>query len=98
LSRIITSATKGGEVRIVVARRYIKAGMRVAIVDDFLANGSCASALSQIVQEAGAIPVVAGFVVEKLFQKGRVYLEGQNIPVFALAQVRYLIYNFFLSL
>src|SRR5215210_3862224 len=38
LSRIVPSPTKGGETRLVVAARYLQAGMRVGIVDDFLAN------------------------------------------------------------
>jgi xanthine phosphoribosyltransferase len=61
--------------------------MCVALVDDFLANGRTALALAEIVGDAGARLVVAGFVVEKLFQGGRVDLEARGIPVAALAQV-----------
>ncbi|MDZ4717707.1 MAG: xanthine phosphoribosyltransferase, partial [Roseiflexaceae bacterium] len=35
LSRLVPSPTKGGTTRLVVAARYLPAGARVAIVDDF---------------------------------------------------------------
>jgi xanthine phosphoribosyltransferase len=90
LSRIVPSPTKGGETRLVVAARYLPAGARVALVDDFLANGKTALALAEIVAEAGAQMVVAGFLVEKLFQGGRTGLEERAIPTVTLAQVRLL--------
>lgn len=88
LSRIVPSPTKGGEMRLVVSARYLQEGMRVALVDDFLANGKTAVALAEIVGDAGAHTVVAGFLVEKLFQAGRTGLEELGIPVIALAQVQ----------
>jgi len=87
LSRVVPSPTKGGAARLVIAQRYLPAGARVALVDDFLANGRTALALAEIVTEAGAEMVVAGFLVEKLFQGGRAGLEALGIPVAALAQV-----------
>src|SRR6476469_5793318 len=44
LSRVIPSPTKGGETRLVVAARYLQPGARVALIDDFLANGKTAVA------------------------------------------------------
>jgi xanthine phosphoribosyltransferase len=88
LSRVVPSPTKGGETRLVVAARYIVAGARVAIIDDFLANGRTALALAEIVQDGGAQPVVAGFLVEKLFQGGRTPLSERGVPIATLAQVR----------
>lgn len=87
LSRLVPSPTKGGEMRLVVAARYLKPGARVAIVDDFLANGKTALALTEIVAEAGAHTVVAGFLVEKCFQHGRDALIERGVPVIALAPV-----------
>ena len=87
LSRIVPSPTKGGETKLAVSGRYLTAGMRVAIVDDFLANGKTALALAEIVGDAGARTVAAGFLVEKLFQHGRAALEGLGIPIATLAQV-----------
>lgn len=87
LSRVIPSPTKGGETRLVVSSRYLLPGMRVVLVDDFLSNGRTALALAEICQEAGVLLVAAGFVVEKLFQGGRVPLEALGVPVAALAQI-----------
>jgi xanthine phosphoribosyltransferase len=87
LSRVVPSPTKGGDTRLVVAARYLQPGMRVALIDDFLANGKTAVALAEIVGDAGAQTVVAGFLVEKIFQGGRAPLEAMGIPVAALAQV-----------
>jgi xanthine phosphoribosyltransferase len=87
LSRVVPSPTKGGHTRLVVSARYLPSGARVALVDDFLANGRTAVALAEIVAEAGAQLVVAAFVVEKRFQQGRAGLEARGVPVAALAQI-----------
>jgi xanthine phosphoribosyltransferase len=87
LSRVIPSPTKGGETRLAVAARYLPPGTRVALIDDFLANGRTALALAEIVSEAGAVVVVAGFLVEKCFQQGRAPLAALGIPIATLAQV-----------
>lgn len=87
LSRVVPSPTKGGQARLVIAQRYLPAGARVAIVDDFLANGRTALALAEMVAEAGAQVVVAAFLVEKCFQGGRAGLDALGIPLATLAQV-----------
>ncbi|MBK9941324.1 MAG: xanthine phosphoribosyltransferase [Kouleothrix sp.] len=87
LSRVVPSPTKGGQSKLAVSGRYLTAGSRVALVDDFLANGKTARALAEIVGDAGATIVVAGFIVEKLFQHGRAALEDLGIPIATLAQV-----------
>ncbi|MCU0490046.1 MAG: xanthine phosphoribosyltransferase [Chloroflexaceae bacterium] len=87
LARVIPSPTKGGETMLMVSARYLQAGMRVVLVDDFLANGKTALALAEIVAEAGAQLVAAGFLVEKCFQDGRSELTARAIPIATLAQV-----------
>ncbi|WP_374483223.1 xanthine phosphoribosyltransferase [Zoogloea sp.] len=87
ISRIIPSPTKGGHTRLVISQRYIKPGQRVVIVDDFLANGRTATALIDMVREAGAEVLGAGFVVEKRFKQGREHIEALGVPVSTLAQV-----------
>jgi xanthine phosphoribosyltransferase len=87
LSRVVPSPTRGGQTRLVISARYLQPGTRVALVDDFLANGRTAVALAELVAEADAELVAAAFVVEKLFQHGRAGLVARNIPVIALAQV-----------
>ncbi|MBS0369994.1 MAG: xanthine phosphoribosyltransferase [Proteobacteria bacterium] len=87
ISRIIPSPTKGGHTQLVISQRYIKAGQRIVIVDDFLANGRTATALIDMVREAGAEVLGAGFVVEKRFKQGREHIEALGVPVSTLAQV-----------
>lgn len=87
LSRLVPSPTKGGYARLVISARYLPAGARVVLVDDFLANGRTAVALAELVAEAAATLVAAVFVVEKLFQQGRAPLEELGVPVGALVQV-----------
>jgi xanthine phosphoribosyltransferase len=86
-SRIVPSATKGTSYRLVISRRFLPAGQRIALVDDFLANGGTALALVDMVAEAQSTLVAAGFLVEKVFQGGRAGLVERGIPVATLAQV-----------
>ncbi len=87
LVRRIVSPTKGQETQLTITARFLPAGARVAVVDDFLANGRTALALVDMIQEAGATVVATAFVVEKLFQRGREPLVQLGIPVIALAQI-----------
>ena len=87
ISRIVPSATKGIDYRLVIATRFLPPGARVALVDDFLANGRTAVALAEMVLEAGSELVVAGFLVEKLFQTGRSSLARFDVPIATLTQV-----------
>lgn len=86
-SREVVSATKGTEYRVEVARHVLEAGMRVAIVDDFLAGGRTAEALGEIAEEAGCTVLGTVFVIEKTYTEGRGRLEAHGWPVWALVQV-----------
>ena len=68
-----------------VSREYLKAGMRVRIIDDFLANGGAINGLMQIVEEAGAELVGAGICIEKGWQPGGDHLRGKGIKLVSLA-------------
>ncbi|NMG47256.1 xanthine phosphoribosyltransferase [Azoarcus communis] len=87
ISRVIPSPTKGGETKLVLSQRFIPAGSRVVIVDDFLSNGRTAVALVEMAREAGAEVLGAGFIVEKRFKLGHELIEALNVPVATLAQV-----------
>ncbi len=87
ICRVIPSSGKGDETRLAISTRYIKAGQRVVIVDDFLANGRTAAALIDMARQAGADVLGAGFVVEKRFKHGREHIEELRVPVSTLAQV-----------
>ena len=70
-----------------VSRNYLKAGMRVLIIDDFLANGGAINGLMQIINEAGAVLVGAGVCVEKGWQPGGDHLRGRGVKLVSLAVV-----------
>ncbi len=74
-AREVTSPTKGVEYRVEVARRVLPAGLRIIIVDDFLARGRTAEALGEIATEAGCEVLGFGFALEKGWQGGRERLE-----------------------
>lgn len=86
-TRLVPSPTRGGAAQLTIAVRAVPAGSRVVIVDDFLSHGRTASALAEMVAEAQAIVVGAGFVVEKCFENGRAALAARGIPLAVLAQV-----------
>jgi len=85
--REVTSPTKGSEYRVEVARRLLAPGLRVAIVDDILAQGRTAEALGEIVEEAESTVVGLAFAIEKCFMSGRERLERHGWPVNAIVQV-----------
>ena len=68
-----------------VSRDYSKPGMRVLIIDDFLANGAAIKGLISIVNEAGATLVGAGVCIEKGWQPGGDHLRGRGIKLVSLA-------------
>jgi xanthine phosphoribosyltransferase len=86
-AREVSSPTKGTEYRVEVARRVLEPGMRIAIVDDFLAGGRTAEALGEIVEEAGGEVLGFVFVIEKTFTGGRDRLEAHGWRVDALVRV-----------
>lgn len=72
---------------IFVSKEFLKAGEKVLLIDDFLANGSALSALIDIVHQAGAEVVGAGIVIEKTFQPGGELIRGKGVRVESLARI-----------
>lgn len=62
----------------------IERGQNVLIVDDVLATGGTARAVTQLVEKLGGRVAGVGFVLELLFLNGRTKLEGRE--VFSLLQ------------
>lgn len=85
--REVASPTKGAAYRVEVARRQLEAGTRVLIVDDFLSGGRTALALGEIAEEADAIVLGFGFVIEKSFVDGRAALTERGWSVDSLVRV-----------
>lgn len=83
----VHSFTKDIDYNIVVSGEYIKPGDRILCIDDFLAHGSAAEALIDIVEQAGATLVGMGFVIEKSFQEGGKILRDKGIHVESLARI-----------
>lgn len=70
-----------------VERDYLKEGMRVLIVDDFLANGEAVDGMRNIVMQARCELVGVGVCVEKGFQQGGVKLRASGVKYVPLAVV-----------
>ena len=70
---------------IFVSRPYLKSGERILIIDDFLADGQAASALIDIVSQAGGEIVGLGMLIEKGQQKGGETLRSKGYRVESIA-------------
>ena len=68
-----------------VSRPYLSASDQVLIVDDFLADGEAASALIDIVNQAGGTVVGIGIAIEKGQQKGGQKLRDAGFHVESIA-------------
>ena len=70
-----------------VSCKYLEKGMRVLIIDDFLANGEAIHGLMDILKQAECVLVGAGVCVEKGFQPGGKNLRESGVKVVSLAIV-----------
>ena len=70
-----------------VSRKYLQKGMRVLIIDDFLANGEAIEGLRDILRQAGCELVGAGVCAEEGFQPGGKKLREEGVKVVSLAIV-----------
>jgi adenine phosphoribosyltransferase len=68
-----------GTDRLDVHRDAIEPGQRVLIIDDVLATGGTARAVTQLVQKLGGTVAGVGFVIELDFLKGRDKLTGYDV-------------------
>ena len=83
----IMSFTKRKLSSIRVDRKFLTAGDRCLIIDDFLAHGQAALGLVHLAQQAGAEILGAGIVIEKEFQGGGEKLREKGVRVESLAVV-----------
>ncbi|MBQ8160509.1 MAG: xanthine phosphoribosyltransferase [Clostridia bacterium] len=70
-----------------VSRDYLQEGMKILIVDDFLANGEAVEGLISIARQARAELVGVAVCVEKGFQEGGKRLRAEGIRIVSLAIV-----------
>ena len=87
LTSTVRSFTRGSVFEYRVDKRFILPGMRVLIIDDFLADGQALSGLIDIVAKAGAETVGAGICIEKAFQPGGRIIRESGINLHSLAVV-----------
>ncbi len=85
----VYSYTKDKSYKIRVSQNYIDKNDKILIIDDFLANGSAALGLAQLVETAGAELSGVGIVIEKYFQEGGRKLREKNINLHSLARVEF---------
>ncbi len=60
-------------------RDAVSPGTRVLIVDDLLATGGTAKAVTQLVEQLGGTVIGLGFLVELTFLNGRDQLRGRDV-------------------
>ena len=70
-----------------IDRRYLPAGSRVLIIDDFLAEGEAARGMISLCEQQGAQVVGVGVAVEKGFQNGGRQLREAGVHLKSLAVV-----------
>ncbi len=70
-----------------IDKRYLPAGSRVLIIDDFLADGQAAHGMMELCEKQGATVVGVGIAVEKGFQPGGKNLREMGVHLKSLAVV-----------
>ena len=83
----VFSYTKKEYSDILVLQKFLPAGERVLIIDDFLANGEAALGLAKLVEDAGSEVAGIGIAIEKAFQPGHQRLLDKGYRLEALASV-----------
>lgn len=84
----VHSYTHGNDNTVIVAKRFLKPGENVLLIDDFLANGCALDGLIEICKQAKATVVGIGVAIEKGFQPGGKRLREAGYDVESLAIVK----------
>ncbi len=86
---VVYSYTKEENYEITISKKFLPAGEKVLIIDDFLASGEAAmGGLAKLVQEAGDEVVGMAIAIEKSFQPGRERLENAGFRVESLVRIK----------
>ncbi|MBR4495628.1 MAG: xanthine phosphoribosyltransferase [Acholeplasmatales bacterium] len=83
----VESFTHGNVNLVSVDKRFLTKDDKVLIIDDFLAEGNSALGLIDLCNQANALVLGVGIVVEKGFQKGRKRIEEAGYKVESAAIV-----------
>lgn len=84
----VFSFTKGLHYKIRISKQYLQPDDRILIIDDFLANGNAVIGLKDLIDQAQAILVGVGIVIEKGFQSGGRLLRDMGINIQSLAIIQ----------
>ena len=85
---VVYSYTKEENYDITISKKFLPAGEKVLIIDDFLASGEAAMGLAKLVQDAGDTVVGMAIAIEKSFQPGRERLEKAGYRVESLVRIK----------
>ena len=83
----VYSFTHQTENMIRVEKKYLPAGCRVLIIDDFLADGEATHGMMELCEKQRATVVGVGIAIEKGFQGGGDALRAKGIRVESLATI-----------
>lgn len=84
----VYSYTKEENYDITISKKFLPAGDKVLIIDDFLASGEAAMGLVKLVEAAGDTVVGMAIAIEKSFQPGRKRLEDAGYRVESLVRIK----------
>lgn len=84
----VYSYTRQKSYKIKVSKKYLPAGTRVLIIDDFLARGSAVAGMLDLCRQAEAEICGVGIVVEKCFQDGGKELRAEGVNLHSLAMIQ----------
>jgi len=82
-----TSKTVGKNRELIVSKSHLHSDDRILVVDDFLSSGSSQVALLRIIADSGATAVGVAALLEKMYDSGRQFLSGYNVPVESMVRV-----------
>jgi len=85
---VVYSYTKEENYDITISKKFLPAGEKVLIIDDFLASGEAAMGLAKLVEDAGDEVVGMAIAIEKSFQPGRERLEHAGYRVESLVRIK----------
>ncbi|WP_461521676.1 xanthine phosphoribosyltransferase [Porticoccus sp.] len=81
------SHTKGQVTELSISAEYLSSTDRVLLIDDFLGTGNTILAMLELLRQSGCGICALGFVIEKVYERGRDAIREWDVPVIALAQL-----------
>ena len=84
----VYSYTKEENYDMTISKKFLPAGEKVLIIDDFLASGEAAMGLAKLVEDASDTVVGMAIAIEKSFQPGRERLENAGYRVESLVRIK----------